>query len=96
MNTIVKCLKKNIYRYHANCLSHRFAANPSLSQLDSRRLAVTITLGLNDTYLLQGCTSIFLKMLCESFAPSSYRPTNDNQSESRALHAHLDMLLINR
>jgi len=34
----------------------RFAASPPLSQPDSRRTAVTITLGLNDEFPLQGCS----------------------------------------
>ena len=92
MNYIVP-LPKKIYRYHANHQSHRFAASPSLSQLDSRSLAVTITLGLNDEYLLQGCTSIFLKMLRGGSAPSGYRPSNDQPIEQGALHAHLDLPL---
>jgi len=35
---------------------HRIAARPPLSQPDPRTMAVTITLGLNDEYLLQGCS----------------------------------------
>ena len=38
-------------------------------------------------------SSIFLKMLRGGFAPSGYRPTNDQPIASRALLAHLDMLL---
>ena len=38
-------------------------------------------------------SSIFLKMLRGGFAPSGYRPTNDRPIASRALLAHLDMLL---
>ena len=38
-------------------------------------------------------SSIFLKMLRGGFAPSGYRPSNDQPTASRALHAHLDMLL---
>jgi hypothetical protein len=48
-------------------------------------MAVTITHGLNDEYLFQGCTSIFLKMLRGGFAPSCYRPSNDQPNESRDL-----------
>ena len=38
-------------------------------------------------------SSIFLKMLRGGSAPSGYRPTNDQPIASRALLAHLDMLL---
>ena len=39
----------------------RIAARPPLSQLASRRMAVTISYGLNDEYLLQRCSSTCLK-----------------------------------
>ena len=59
----------------------RIAARPPLSQPDSRRSAVTITHGLNDEYLLQGCTGIFLKMQRGGLAPSCYL---DHQTTNQA------------
>jgi hypothetical protein len=75
---------------------HRIAARPPLSQPDPRTMAVTITLGRRPQRRVptsRMLSSIFLKMLRGGFAPSGYRPTNDQPIASRALLAHLDMLL---
>ena len=53
--------RKSELLIHANLQPHRSAARPPLSQLASRRMAVTISYGLNDEYLLQRCSSTCLK-----------------------------------
>jgi hypothetical protein len=65
----------------------------TLSQPDSRRTAVFITLGLNNDYLLQGCTSIFLKRQSGDWYSHLLSTNHEQTNAPRALHALLDMPL---
>jgi hypothetical protein len=78
---------------HANPHPHRIAARPPLSQPDSRTMAVTISYGLNDEYLLQRCSSIYLKRQGGDWY--SHLLTNNSRTNERtqSLHAHRVMPL---
>ena len=71
----------------------RIAARPPLTLLASRRTAAPYTHGLNDEYLLQGCTSIFLKRQGGDWYSHLLTTKSRQTNECRALHAHLDMPL---
>jgi hypothetical protein len=71
----------------------RIAARPPLTLLASRRTAAPYTHGLNDDYLLQGCTSIFLKRQGGDWYSHLLTTKSRQTNECRALHAHLDMPL---
>ena len=71
----------------------RIAARPPLILLASRRTAAPYTHGLNDEYLLQGCTSIFLKRQGGDWYSHLLTTKSRQTNECRALHAHLDMPL---
>ena len=71
----------------------RIAARPPLTLLASRRTAAPYTHGLNDEYLLQGCTSIFLKRQGGDWYSHLLTTKSRQTNECRALHAYLDMPL---
>ena len=71
----------------------RIAARPPLTLLVSRRTAAPYTHGLNDEYLLQGCTSIFLKRQGGDWYSHLLTTKSRQTNECRALHAYLDMPL---
>jgi hypothetical protein len=71
----------------------RIAARPPLTLLAPRRTAAPYTHGLNDEYLLQGCTSIFLKRQGGDWYSHLLTTKSRQTNECRALHAHLDMPL---
>ncbi len=71
----------------------RIAARPPLTLLAPRRTAAPYTHGLNDEYVLQGCTSIFLKRQGGDWYSHLLTTKSRQTNECRALHAHLDMPL---
>ena len=71
----------------------RIAARPPLTLLAPRRTAAPYTHGLNDEYLLQGCTSIFLKRQGGDWYSHLLTTKSRQTNECRALHAYLDMPL---
>ena len=71
----------------------RIAARPPLTLPAPRRTAAPYTHGLNDDYLLQVCTSIFLKRQGGDWYSHLLTTKSRQTNECRALHAHLDMPL---
>jgi len=71
----------------------RIAARPPLTLLASRRTAVTITLGLNDEFPLQGCSRASSWRRSMGASPRCGHDKSRTTSESGALQALLDLPL---